>query len=154
MLPVIVSQRCVVETIAILQEAGSRSSERVVMWLGSRNADAIEVKEVYVPEQQADFDFFHIPPEGMQSLLSKLCQKRLMIAAQVHSHPGEAFHSEADDVWAIVRHAGALSLVLPHFALNTKIKSFKTDAAVFVLSSANQWEEVASPAIESHYRIQ
>jgi len=36
-----------------------------------------------------------------------------MVAAQVHSHPDEAFHSKGDDEWAIVRHEGALSIVVP-----------------------------------------
>jgi hypothetical protein len=65
-----------------------------------------------------------------------------MVAAQVHSHPGEAFHSKADDRWAIVRHEGALSLVVPNFALDTTVSRFLDDTKIYQFSAAAQWTEV------------
>ena len=64
---------------------------------------------------------------------------RLKIVAQVHSHPGEAFHSEVDDEWAIVRHVGALSLVVPGFARWTTPTNFVAQAVAYELSASNQW---------------
>ena len=55
--------------------------------------------------------------------------------AQVHSHPGEAFHSPADDRWAIPRQVGALSIVLPFFAAGISEETFFEQAAVFTLSN-------------------
>ena len=78
---------------------------------------------------------FHIPPEGMTALYAELRHKRLMVAAQVHSHPQEAFHSKADDRWAIVRHEGALSLVVPHFAQATTLDRFLETSR----STSSQW---------------
>jgi hypothetical protein len=37
------------------------------------------------------------------------------LIAQVHSHPNEAYHSEADDEYAIVTAEGGLSFVVPNF---------------------------------------
>jgi hypothetical protein len=71
-----------------------------------------------------------------------------MIAAQVHSHPREAFHSSADDAWAIVRHLGALSLVVPDFGLKTNVSTFRDHTKVFCLAGNNRWHEV--PAEEQH----
>jgi hypothetical protein len=76
-----------------------------------------------------------------------LRDRDLMVAAQVHTHPHEAFHSAADDRWAIVRHVGALSLVLPDFAQKTSIDSFLNEAAVFRLSDRNEWNLVDGAAI-------
>ena len=67
------------------------------------------IVEAYVPEQEAEVDYFHIPPSGMMALMAHLRERRLGLAAQVHSHPARAFHSLADDKWAIVRHEGAMS---------------------------------------------
>jgi len=39
----------------------------------------------------------------------------LRLIAQVHSHPGEAYHSRADDRYAIVTAEGGFSLVVPDF---------------------------------------
>jgi hypothetical protein len=76
-----------------------------------------------------------------------------MIAAQIHTHPKRAFHSAADDKWAIVRHTGALSLVIPHFALRTSRASFRADTAVFALSPQNKWLMASPDRLDDFYRI-
>jgi hypothetical protein len=38
------------------------------------------------------------------------------LAAQVHSHPTEAYHSGTDDTYPIVTMRGGLSVVVPDFA--------------------------------------
>ena len=134
-----VPRSIVAETLSLLQQAGRRSSERVVLWLGRRREEGISVTEAYLPLQEADYDFFHLPPESMHALMTKLRAARVMVAAQVHTHPGEAFHSEADDAWAIVRHVGALSFVVPDFALETDVSTFCQNTSLFVLSEENVW---------------
>jgi len=47
---------------------------------------------------------FRIPPSSMTAMMAHLRERKLGLAAQVHSHPNRAFHSRADDAWAIVRH--------------------------------------------------
>jgi hypothetical protein len=123
-----ISRSLVAETLGHLREAGDRPAEGIVLWLGRPAAGAI-----------------WIAPEGMAALLGKLGDERLFVAAQVHSHPGAAFHSEADDRWAIVRHVGALSLVVPHFARATTVGTFLSDAAIFRLSAGNRWTAVDRP---------
>lgn len=71
-----------------------------------------------------------------------------MVAAQVHSHPREAFHSKADDRWAIVRHEGALSLVVPNFAIGTMVSTFLDDTKVYRFSASAQWVEVPRPELD------
>ena len=91
---------------------------------------------------------FRIPPDSMKAVLSEISSKRLMIAAQVHSHPFGAFHSKTDDAWAIARHVGALSLVVPDFALKTSSVNFMEDAKLFRLTPENRWREVPNGEIE------
>lgn len=141
------------ETLSELQSAGGRNSERVVLWLGQRKNGQTNVEMLWVPEQQAGYDFFDIPPQAMQALFQELRTRRLMVAAQVHTHPRQAFHSLADDKWAIVRHTGALSLVVPYFALRTEPETFVRETAVFVLSPKNQWLEAAPADVPSFYQI-
>lgn len=138
-----IARALVEETLGLLREAGSRPAEGIVLWLGRRGDHVIHVSEAHVPIHESDRDYFRIPPEGMAALMRKLGDEGLFVAAQVHSHPGAAFHSEADDRWAIVRHVGALSLVVPHFARTTTAATFLSDAAVFRLSAANRWTAVA-----------
>jgi proteasome lid subunit RPN8/RPN11 len=133
-----ISDDLVAKTLEILQQGGARNCETVVLWPGTKN----EVEEVYRPEQIVDVDYFRLPAESVRNLMRHLRHTRRRILAQVHSHPGEAYHSEADDEWAIVRHEGALSLVIPTFAGQTRNETFLIDAAVYRLNATDKWERV------------
>ena len=124
-------------TVDVLRAA--KRVERVVLWLGRREPGGVTTQEVFVPIQETEADYFRIPPRGMAELLEALCDRRLMVAAQVHTHPREAFHSPADDQWAVVRHAGALSLVLPRFCQETTLETFVLDAKVYRLDERNEF---------------
>lgn len=138
----ILTRAGIAETLNHFRDAGQRNSECVVLWLGKRVGERLEVTEYYRPIQIAKADRFRIPPEGMAELQAKLRAGRLMVAAQIHSHPHEAFHSEADDTWAIVRHEGAFSLVVPRFAADTTLDNFLDHTKVFQFSQRSTWDEV------------
>lgn len=129
-------------TLEALQVPGRAGREGVVLWLGEPSQEAVRVVSVHVPVQHATNDMFEIPRASVMALLDLVGRTGSSVVAQVHTHPMAAFHSLADDHWAIVRHEGALSVVLPRFALDTDVVSFWRNAAVFQLSSANQWLEV------------
>jgi hypothetical protein len=148
-----VSSSTLTETLSTLQEAGRRNSERVVLWLARCAGQVAEVECLWMPEQVAGYDYFEIPPKAMEQLFVKLRQHRWFVGAQVHTHPGRAFHSQADDRWAIVRHVGALSLVVPDFGLKTDTASFLEHTAVFSLSPQNKWIEAPRSQITNFYRI-
>jgi proteasome lid subunit RPN8/RPN11 len=131
------------QTLAILRDAGREGVEGMCLWLAPASAVADSVvTEVYRPELIAGRCFFEIPPEAMRCLMRHLAANRLKVAAQVHSHPGRAFHSEDDDKWAIIRHEGGLSIVVPRFALHTTQQSFLSDSAIYQLDQADEWQPV------------
>ncbi len=133
-----------VETLVTLKHAGRQRKEGIALWLGERGGAVDEVKLLYEPIHEASVDFFHIPPRGVQGLMRKMEETETCVVAQIHSHPQHAFHSRADDHWAIVRHIGAFSLVLPDFALMATLENFMTQVAVFRLSSDDRWCQVAA----------
>lgn len=140
-------------TLGFLTAAGQRHIECIVLWLGKRNGDQVRVEEAYLPDQVAEEDMFHIPQPSMTKLYAHLRAKRLMVAAQVHSHPHEAFHSLADDRWAIIRHEGALSLVVPYFASRTTVANFLDQTKVFEFSSSLTWDEVEQGDVHSRLKL-
>lgn len=138
-----------IETLTTLKRAGHRRKEGITLWLGERGGAIDEVKLPYEPIHEASVDYFHIPPHGVQALMRKMEATETCVVAQIHSHPQEAFHSQADDHWAIVRHIGAFSLVLPNFALLTSLENFMGQVAVFRLGADDQWcQMVAASALE------
>lgn len=148
------STSLVEETLLTLRAAGRHGKECVALWLSPRPLlTGLAVTEVYVPEQVAEVDYFRIPPAAMTTLMKRLRERRFAIAAQVHSHPHEAFHSRADDEWAIIRHCGALSIVVPNFAAETNAKNFLNTSAVFELSADDKWVEVIREKLEDRLRL-
>lgn len=145
------TESIIAKTILELQAAGDDGKERVVLWLGKRDSGA---HEIYVPEQYAERDMFHIPRTGISELLKYLRKTNQQIISQVHSHPFKAFHSLADDRWAIVRHVGAFSIVLPYFASRTNVATFFEDAAVFQLSEKNKWIEIGKGNAQKIFQIE
>lgn len=139
-----VGRNVVAATIERLQDGGRIGHERAVLWLGE---GAHRIDELYEPRQRTRADQFYFDGQSMQMLFAHLREKRLRVLAQVHSHPGRAFHSEADDEWAIVRHVGALSLVLPRFAQEATVGNFLSLAATYVLSFGNYWEEAPGATV-------
>lgn len=129
----------ILTTLTLLRKAGRKRREGIVLWLGQRADDHIQVSDAYQPLHTSKADMFHITPAGMNALHRELRHRRRMVAAQVHTHPGRAYHSKADDEWAIVRHVGALSLVLPDFAFGATVETFLELTKVYRFSADGYW---------------
>ena len=132
------------KTIEKLQSIGKLGREYMIFWLGIREGETIIIKEVYVPFQLTSRISIQIPEKGMSELFAHLRKNRYMLEAQVHIHPKQAFHSHADDFLAIVKHKGALSLVLPWFGLKTTPDTFLEDTACYMFTEDGRWEETNS----------
>ncbi|WP_316213766.1 MULTISPECIES: hypothetical protein [unclassified Bradyrhizobium] len=111
------------------------------------------IVEAFIPEYTARADVFRIPPASMTALMVHLRSQKLALAAQVHSHPKLAFHSETDDKWAIVRHEGALSIVVPHFAKGVTAANFIEKTATFRLSAEDRWLPVLPYDLPKHLEL-
>lgn len=143
----------IAQSLDVLRAGGARQCEALVLWLARRTPGVIDVVEAYEPPYEAAVDYFRIHPDGMRAIMSRLRTERLHICAQVHSHPGRAFHSKADDQWAIVRHQGALSLVVPDFAATTSPDTFLDTIAAYALSPADQWLAIPRHRLASHLEV-
>lgn len=139
-------------TLQVLRDGGSVSQERVVFWLArvSDKGETFPIVQAYVPEQETAADYFRIPPHAMRALMLHLRRERLRLCTQVHSHPDRAFHSRADNECAVIRHQGALSLVVPHFGMRTTAATFFKDMVAFQLDSHDRWIELSPVELSLH----
>lgn len=149
--PVEITDSKIGKTISLLRRAGRR--ECVLLWLGRREEGVQRIVTVYHPLQESARDYFEIPRRGMAALMEHLRSERLYVVSQVHTHPCEAFHSAADDKWAIVRHLGGLSIVLPMFGRSTTVENFLEQAAIYQLDAKNNWNELEADRIAEQLRI-
>lgn len=116
-----VPQHVVQQTLGTLQAFGKMGLEGLVLWLGRIERSRATVIEGFVPKQRSvssdeGLGYF-VDGETLFEINRDLAERGLLLIAQVHSHPAEAYHSEADDTYAIVTADGGLSLVVPHFGV-------------------------------------
>ena len=77
-----------------------------------------------IPDQQpwrspAGHVSVEVTRAGQLQLACSLGPDELYVA-RIHSHPGLAFHSPADDANPVLTHEGALSIVVPFFGLGLR----------------------------------
>ena len=138
-----------------LQEFGSHGCEGLVLWLGEfePNTGKAYVTQAFVPEQKSisneDGVGYFVSAETLFQLNRDLSETGLRLIAQVHSHPREAYHSEADDRYAIVTAEGGLSLVVPNFG---RAPAHPTAWAVYRLHGRD-WRELSTRDVGSIFEV-
>ncbi|MGI8413458.1 MAG: Mov34/MPN/PAD-1 family protein [Solirubrobacteraceae bacterium] len=107
-------------TIVSLRQAGKQGFERFVLWSGVIDDDRVVIRTAHVPDQTAYKTtlglMVRVEGEALHELNHWLYKHRETLAAQVHAHPTDAFHSSTDDAYPIVTVLGGLSIVVPDFA--------------------------------------
>lgn len=106
-------------TLYALQRFGELGYEGLVLWVGDISGGTAHITQAFLPDQQPikgeDGVGYFVDSETLFQVNKGLAETGLCLIAQVHSHPGKAYHSEADDRYAIVTAEGGLSLVVPNF---------------------------------------
>lgn len=133
-------------TLAALREVGSRGFECFALWLGRVECDEVQVRHLEIPAQRSSHVSHgcQVTVDGDELFRVSVLAHELneLVCAQVHSHPGPAFHSELDDLAPLVGVAGALSIVVPNFAEGP------VDLAAwasFRLKGDGSWQELDTP---------
>jgi hypothetical protein len=104
------------ETFAHFRGCGRGERECQVLWLSPWVGPCTITRAVH-PEHKADDSGFVLDETWLNKLWITLALEGLGVRIQVHTHPGEAFHSATDDAFPIIHTPGFLSLVIPNFAL-------------------------------------
>lgn len=107
------------QTSKSLRVFGARRCEGLVLWLGAKNVSSAHVEKILIPPQNSikseNGVGYFVTSETLFSLNKLLSDTGLRLLAQVHSHPGRAYHSNADDRYCIVTTEGYFSIVVPNF---------------------------------------
>lgn len=150
-----VSRATIDQMLESMREFGSHGWELLVLWLGEIEPGTgnAHVTRAFVPKQKAisseDGVGYFVSGETLFQLNRDLSETGLRLIAQVHSHPRRAYHSEADDRYAIVTAEGGLSLVVPDFG------SAPPDPAAWAIYRLNgrDWREVGTREVESLFEV-
>lgn len=140
---VLVPQRMISAGHDVLRAAGRAQLEGMVLWAGTLAGPTVQVTELIVPQQRglrtADGVCVIVDGDELHRLNVHLFERQLLLIAQLHSHPGRAYHSKTDDNYAVATNIGCFSLVIPDFA----VRPFSLDeCAVYRLGDSGSWDEV------------
>jgi hypothetical protein len=130
------------ETFRTLRECGQGECECALYWTGPSYSDLVDGVEH--PIHQSSLCGYEINDGWLTDFWKRLATSKRSTKAQVHTHPGEAFHSATDDNWPIVSQAGFLSIVIPNFATgdislnNAWVGRLKADGTWCRLASVDQ----------------
>lgn len=101
-------------TFRTLRECGRGECECVTYWTGPTQQDLVDGLEHPV-HKRSPFGY-EVEDSWLTEFWKQLAQSNRSVKAQLHTHPGQAFHSASDDQWPIVSQAGFVSIVIPDFA--------------------------------------
>jgi hypothetical protein len=145
----VVPERLLSRTFDVLREAGRSGNEAFVLWGGTKRVSDFLFIEAYVPRQEAiqsdEGLLVVVAGEALFEANRAFYETGLIMAAQVHSHPTSAFHSETDDGYPLITLEGGLSLVIPDFAAADLEQ--REGWALFRLM-AGKWESAAVDLLE------
>jgi hypothetical protein len=104
-----------------LRERGHEGDELFIALSAVRENDGVvNFKRGLLPSQECLHTpsglLVIIPGDAIFALNRDCYDHGELLAAQIHAHPGSAYHSDADDALALVRLPGSLSIVVPDFA--------------------------------------
>jgi hypothetical protein len=101
------------------RKTGEQGYERLVLLAGMKAGATFTVTQTVYPKQYLTRGSkglsFYVEGEELERIGDWLFEQKLSLIGQIHSHPSEAYHSEADDEMAIITKYGGISIVVPDF---------------------------------------
>jgi proteasome lid subunit RPN8/RPN11 len=112
---------CLRDAREFFEAAGAHGREGTGLLLAEPGANTLLVTRFIAPDQITGSDscWVEVTLKGKLELAAALAPNEL-IAARVHSHPGEAFHSSVDDRNPGLTAEGYWSIVVPYYGLGLR----------------------------------
>lgn len=92
-----------------------KGHEGIVYLLGRTDGTVTLAVSVFRPRAVTTAGSFHVEPKAMAACVHAAGQFELQVVAQLHTHPGQAYHSDGDVEGARIRYPGYASIVLPDY---------------------------------------
>jgi hypothetical protein len=126
-------------TFHTLRECGRGECECAVYWTGPAAGDVVDGYEHPI-HRRSPFGY-EVEDNWLTQFWKQLAASKRSVKVQVHTHPGEAFHSATDDQWPIVSQEGFVSIVIPDFAAG---EPSLDRAWIGSLQADGKWRHLAS----------
>jgi hypothetical protein len=97
----------------VLKAASENGGEAFAVWVGEISGSGAIVFDVWaLPAESAELHA-RVSFREVLSLSDQVAKRSWFVLAQLHTHPGAAFHSDTDDRFPISNQSGFISIVVP-----------------------------------------
>lgn len=95
-----------------------RRHESIAYLLGFTSGNATLATTAVWPDATTSPGSFDVAPAAMAYVMRTAADTGLQVVGQLHTHPGDAYHSDGDVEGARIAYPGFISLVLPDYGKN------------------------------------
>jgi hypothetical protein len=120
-----------------LRSVSAGVRESMVVWAGQPHAAGAIITHIITPEVRSTRDHLTIPSATRAELATYLQQEGLLLFADLHTHPAEAFLSYADQARPLSARPGFYAIVVPDFAVGPPGAGWRCYEA-----TGSAWDEV------------
>lgn len=99
-----------------LRSVSASERESMVVWAGQPLPGGAQITHVITPEVRSGYDHLTVPSAARAELATYLRHQGLLLFADLHTHPTEAFLSCADRARPLSIRPGFYAIVVPDFA--------------------------------------
>jgi hypothetical protein len=131
------------DTQALLRNSSKQGREAYCVWVGELRQGKARVQEAWSVAANAGAAHANVSLDDVLALSDRVASQGWYILAQVHTHPGAAFHSPVDDQFPISNRPGFISVVVPDFARD----GVGVGWAWFVFEGVGRWRELSDDEI-------
>jgi hypothetical protein len=139
-------------TFDFLRQHGQEQNEAFAIWVGRTKRMTFEITDAWFPLQENTPISYEVPADEIHRMNVKMNSMRLLAIAQVHSHPGGAFHSHTDDENASLQLPGSFSIVIPDFGFVKR--DHDTDLWAVFRYTGKDWLRVSKRTVKETFRIE
>ena len=111
----VISQACMDALAACLGPEIRSGQEGIAYLLGQSDGTTTVALAAIRPEAQVTRGSFLVSAPAMAKVVRAAVDRGLQVVGQVHTHPGDAYHSDGDDEGARIAFTGYASIVLPDY---------------------------------------
>lgn len=142
---IVISEACLAALSECLALEIRKGHEGIAYLLGQTDGATTVAVAAIRPDAQTTRGSFNVGTPAMARVVRAAVDRGLQVVGQVHTHPGDAYHSEGDDEGARIAFTGYVSLVLPDYGRN--LPTLTGGAAFFFFQAGKRFVPLDAAAV-------
>lgn len=128
----VLTKACIRTLQDCLAPETSWGHEGIAYLMGQTNGETTLAVGAIRPQAKTTEGSFEVDITAMARVVRAAVKHGLEVIGQVHTHPGQAYHSAGDETGARIAYSGYISIVLPEYGRRLPSLS---DAAVYMFQA-------------------